>query len=66
MVCKDCVEEYRKNYKKDWNLKNRDRLIRKWKEWRENNKERIKENNRLWRINNRERKKAMDNTYYNK
>jgi hypothetical protein len=63
-VCGDCSKGHKKNYKKEWNLKNKDRLALKGKKWREENKERRKKNGSLWRINNKERKKAMDKAYY--
>ncbi len=66
VVCRDCVEEYRRNYKRDWEFKNKERLKLKSKKWREDNKERRKKNGSLWRINNKERKKEMDKVYYNK
>jgi len=65
-VCRDCSKEHKKNYKKDWNLKNKDRLIIKGKKWREENKDLRKKNGSLWRINNKERKRVMDKDYYNR
>ncbi len=66
VVCKCCSEEYNRNYKKEWNLKNKDKLISQWKTWREHNKGRKKENDRLWRLNNKEKKAMMDKNWYEK
>ncbi|MBT3690845.1 hypothetical protein HOG16_01215 [Candidatus Woesearchaeota archaeon] len=66
VVCRDCVEEYRRNYKKDWEFKNKERLKLKYKKWREDNKECKKNNDRRWRENNKVRKKVLDKAHYSK
>ncbi len=66
VVCKNCSKEYYRNYKRDWSLKNKDRLVAQWKKSREKNKERKKEADRLWRKNNKAKKRLTDKSYYNK
>ena len=66
VVCKPCSINYRKNYKKNWHIKNRDIILKRIKEWVSKNAERKKEMDRLWRLNNKERKKLNDKLYYQK
>ena len=54
--------EKRKQYLKQFYLKNREKRLQYNKEWRLKNKEKIKQ----WRLNNKEKSKKYQNKYYKK
>lgn len=77
--CKQCVKEYNKQYKKEYSIKNRDKIKNKKREYYKLNKEKINKHNKenyyknkeerskkakIYYQENKEHKKAKANEYY--
>lgn len=58
--CKECTKEYRKQY----NKQNKEKINAKNKEWYENNKERKLKQNKEWKENNKEKYKELQKEWY--
>lgn len=66
VTCNTCRIEYKKQYKKEWHMKNREKNLKRYNKWKINNPEHKKELDKIWRVKNAERKRNNDRIYHEK